>query len=281
MIPLIDDYLSDLLENKLAYLKSNPDYLYKILATSQVKLDRLKAYIQNRPIKVIKGYPRTPAELPCVCILLSNENEEQLGLGDYIDDDVVTSLQTTETLQVIDVPGGRLAVPYVELTNKPVASISSIYSHQLGITLDPSEYLLDNPDLGLVGFYTGNIEDGDSLDVTYIYNSSSASATEVKYDANFRIESWSDNGDLTVEIYNLTKWALLSGRVDLINQGLFMQKLSGTDFDPAPEFFPAFVYRRALGFWGHYAASVPNDTYEYITDVSITQTVIIDTGGGK
>jgi hypothetical protein len=73
------------------------------------------------------------------------------------------------------------------------------------------------------------------------------------------LEVWAKNADLTVELYHLVKWALLSGRDELVNDGLFRQKLSGSDFQPAPNYFPEFVYRRALTFWCQFLASTPTD----------------------
>ena len=100
MIPLIEDHLCSVLSNKLAYLKSNPQLVTDILNSTPTRVDRLKSFIQNTPIKVIKGFPRTPAELPCLCVLLSGEEEMQETLGDFSEDDDYNILPDSEAVQI-------------------------------------------------------------------------------------------------------------------------------------------------------------------------------------
>lgn len=200
MLSIIEDQLSEIIESKLSYLKNTPSVIPKILNINPTRLARISQYVQKMPLKVIRGFPRTPSDLPCICILLSNDDETQDGLG--------------------------------------------------------------------------NIEMDEDTDDELL---------EVLYSSSYRAEVWSDNGDLTVELYHLLKWALLSGRKDLIKQGLFNQKLGGTDFEPAPEYFPIFVYRRALTFWCQTVESVllvsSGDpvTGVVITDHYISEQVVIDT----
>jgi len=273
MIPIVEDYLSELIQSKLDFLKSNPDRIGNILSTSQARIDRLKNFIGNNPIRVIKGYPRTPAELPCICILLSGENETQEGLGDYDNTDEYDILEATIEAEVIDKVGGRLEVPYIELPYKPVVNVSSIVHNDFGTVIQDDDYEIYNPDLGLVGFYTGMVEDGDTVTVTFTYRNSSTDLTQVLYEANYRLEIWALNADLVVELYHLVKWALLSGRDHLgSDRGIIRQRLGGADFEPAPNYFPEFVYRRALTFWCQFSVSAPyEEEANYIDGVVINQ----------
>lgn len=281
MIPIVEDYLSELIQSKLTYLKNNPEHIGKILATSQARIDRLKNFMQSTPIKVIKGYPRTPAELPSICILLSGENEMQEGLGDYGNEDDTDIREVTIEAKVVAIEGGRLAVPYIELPHKPVVGISSITHNDFGVVLEEEAYNIYNPDLGLVGFYTGMVEDGDSVTVTYTYRNTSTDLTQVLYEANYRLEVWAPNADLVVELYHIIKWALLSGRDHLGSERyIIRQRLGGADFEPAPNYFPEFVYRRALTFWCQFSVSTPEEEQPYISDVSINETIYHDTIGG-
>ena len=274
MIPIVEDYLSELIESKLAYLKSNPSHVDRILSTSQVRLDRLKNFLQSNPVKVIKGYPRTATELPCICILLSGEEEQQIGLGDYGEEAVdIEVKEFTEEVEVTDKHNAEFAVPYIRLTHLPVMALSKVVHNGLGIELDPSEYSLEVEDRGFVLLYTGDVEDGDSLTVTYTYRSVIQEQVSVLYESNYRLECWANNGDLVVELYHILKWALLSGRGDLIDgYDLFRQKLSGADFEPAPNFFPDFVYRRALSFWCQFSVSTPDEEAQFISGVVTSQT---------
>ncbi|MDP4224900.1 MAG: hypothetical protein Q8910_00825 [Bacteroidota bacterium] len=170
MINIIEDTLSQLIDTKLKYLSANPSFISAILNIDSTKASRLTQYLQTTPIKIIRGFPRTQAELPGICILLSNEEETQESLGNV------------------------------------------------------------------------------SFDETQ---------TETIYSSDYRLEIWTENGDLTVQLYHLLKWCILSGRDDLANVGMFNQRIGGTDFEPAPEYFPIFVYRRALTFWCQSVVSVP------------------------
>lgn len=64
--------------------------------------------------------------------------------------------------------------------------------------------------------------------------------------ANYRLEVWSDNSDLAVYMYILAKWAMLVSRHDMLQNGLITPEVSGGDLEPAPDYFPQFVYRKAV-----------------------------------
>lgn len=272
MIPIVEDYLSELIESKIAYLKGNPNHIDRILSTNQAKLNKLKTFIQSKPIKVIRGYPRTPAELPCICIMLSDEEETQEGLGDYGDSIDLEVREWTEEVEVIDTVNADLPYPYAKLTHAPVMEITRIIHNEFGTELHPSEYSLVADDSGRLAIAGGMAEHGDSLTVSYTYKYSAEEQTRVLYESNYRLECWASNGDLVVEMYHILKWALLSGRGDLIvGSDLFRQRLSGADFEPVPSFFPEFVYRRALKFWCQFNVSTPDEEATYIDSVVTNQ----------
>lgn len=85
------------------------------------------------------------------------------------------------------------------------------------------------------------------------------------FQPTYRLEVWTDNGDLTTQLYTVLKWIMLASRNYLSEVGLIGQRLGGTDFEPAPEYFPTFVYRRALLLDCQVDMTVPNiDTDEEI-----------------
>ena len=63
--------------------------------------------------------------------------------------------------------------------------------------------------------------------------------------SNYRIECWSDNGDLTAYMYCILKWCLWSARKEMLSLGWNNIKISGTDLEPVPDYMPVFIYRRA------------------------------------
>lgn len=278
MIPVIEDYLSELLESKIKYLKEDPDRIDKILATTPKKLKTLKDYISTKDIHVRKGFPIEPNKLPTIAILLGNEEEEQGGLGDFAEDDDINIKSHTETLTVIDMPNGKLAMPYVQLTYKPLVSVSQIFSETFGTILEEREYFVDNEPQALIGFLSGMLEGGDEVTVTYTYRDTSEVSIETMYEHNFRLEVWSQNADLVAQLYAITKWALLSGRDYLVTScGLYRQRLSGADLQPDNNMAPALVYRRGLNFWCQADSSAPTDEIDYVSGVLIEESIAFDT----
>ena len=82
--------------------------------------------------------------------------------------------------------------------------------------------------------------------------------------SNYRIECWSDNGDLTSYMYVILKWCLWSSRQQMLDLGWVNIKLSGTDLEPVPDYFPIFIYRRSLSV----NLMCENLYYEYIAELN-------------
>lgn len=84
-----------------------------------------------------------------------------------------------------------------------------------------------------------DIYDDDMVDVTYHVDT-------IYIDSTYRLEVWSDNSDLAVYMYILAKWAMLVSRKDMLENDFILPRVSGGDLDPVPDYFPIFVYRKAL-----------------------------------
>ena len=65
-------------------------------------------------------------------------------------------------------------------------------------------------------------------------------------DATYRLEVWTDNADLAVYMYIIAKWAMLVSRREMLENGFILPRVTGQDLEPVPDYFPIFVYRRAL-----------------------------------
>lgn len=87
---------------------------------------------------------------------------------------------------------------------------------------------------------------GDCIDEDFEDDEHQYCVDTVYMDANFRLEVWTDNADLAVYMYTLGKWALLTSRKDMLCNGFVLPRVSGADLEPVPDYFPIFVYRRAL-----------------------------------
>lgn len=64
--------------------------------------------------------------------------------------------------------------------------------------------------------------------------------------SNYRIECWADNADLCSYMYIILKWCIWSSRQQMLKMGWVNITVNGTDLEPVPDYFPIFVYRRAL-----------------------------------
>lgn len=170
MMPLVEDFLRDLLLQRLEWLKKNPDNIPKIFGTlgKRSTLKNLTNYVKNADFRTLLGYPKEANQVPCYVITLADEHEAVVGLGDCIDEDI-------------------------------------------------------------------NDEDDFNFHLNTIY-----------MDATYRVEVWSDNEDLAVYMYILAKWAMLVSRKDMLTNGFILPRVSGADLEPVPDYFPIFVYRRAL-----------------------------------
>lgn len=243
----------------------------------------LEKYMATTSIKVIKGYPREPSQLPCLCILLSGEEEAQETLGNV--DEYFQDRGEIESYRLVENEPAVLKVSasgtlFAEVTNSLVAIIAVSYKDKHGnlIALPEGEFFI-NPNFPYqVELCTPEcLNVNDTVYLTYKYVSvNDEDYTRYLFEANYRIEAWANNGDLVVDLYHLSKWALLSGRDHLAkNKLLFQQKVTGADFQPAPNFFPEFVYRRALSFWCQFSAmAISNEDLEgaqYINNVEVTQ----------
>lgn len=274
MIPVIEDYLTELISKRLKRLKDNPSLIAKILRISEGKTTRLQSYLGNpdSKIAVVKGYPRPDAQIPCYAVLLAEEEETQDGLGDYDELGDYSVGDATEEATVVEGASGPLQI---QLSKMPLEYIESIQNNSTGVWLRPDEYEVVDPYKGIVGFFTSNIEEGDSVTVKYNYRETASEGIITLFSATFRVEAWSANADLTGEMYHLLKWCLLSGRDELGNDRLLIrQKMSGGDLNPAPDYMPTFVYRRGLNFWCQYESSIATEDVKYITDVDSHMTVV-------
>ena len=92
--------------------------------------------------------------------------------------------------------------------------------------------------------YEGEL--GENPDATEIaINQFSEYINGTYMNSNYRIECWSDNGDLTSYMYIILKWCLWTAKSKMLKNGWVNISLSGTDLEPVPDYMPIFIYRRS------------------------------------
>lgn len=92
------------------------------------------------------------------------------------------------------------------------------------------------------------------------------------FDMTIRILCVSQSPELVVWLQAVVLWAMLKGRVDLVEQGLERQRLTLSDFRPMQELLPDLVYRRDVALQCKVTHTVTEAILK-ITDIFVESTV--------
>lgn len=241
MFVVADEVLSTLINNALQSLKSDQTVLDRVFmnARDSVRAE-LKNYIAQNSIQVTRGYPQDPTRLPAYVIVLGSEREETEAFGSFLgDEDDYTEITTyTETVK-IQTSGTFTGFT---VTHRPIQNIVQILYGGIDQTAGGS---IIDAQHGTVSFGTPDMN-SKTATVQYQAITTSMELYGTLMNSQYRIESWSNNGDLTVLMYHLLKWIVLSNRDALYTNGLFRVTIGGTDFEPVQLPTPLNIYRRAL-----------------------------------
>lgn len=264
MIPIVEDLLKQTIDEQLKLIRETPDIIDRMFNfMSQDNKNRFKRYLQDTDIKTVIGFPREPAQLPCYCIILGQEVEEMAGLGETLGGDLFEeSVNSGVFLCEVNT---CLKEKYVKL---PVVPLKDV--HYVSYGGNYVDHAIKDYSLGIIEILEDFIEDGDMLEVDADYYELYSDTFGTMFNINYRLECWTDNGDLTSYMYHLLKYILLSSRTHLLKNGLNKPVLVGGDLEPVPEYFPMFVYRRTLNL----SALVDNtfdNTQEIIQDIKVQE----------
>lgn len=85
MIPLIDLYVKRLLEHGIERLRTYDLEKYFEYASPKT-IQSMDTLLSDYKINVLCGYPREPAQLPCIVVTVAGEDEVDFGLSGGIDE---------------------------------------------------------------------------------------------------------------------------------------------------------------------------------------------------
>lgn len=85
MIPLVDLYMKRLLERGIERLRTY-DLEHYFEYANQKTIISMDTLLNDYEISVLCGYPREPAQLPCIVVTVAGEDEVDYGLGGGIDE---------------------------------------------------------------------------------------------------------------------------------------------------------------------------------------------------
>lgn len=252
MLPIPEEILTQIIESKLKSIREDLDIIDRIFPNATIQnRNRLKEYLRKNKLIVLRGYPRDVAQIPCYVIMLGGEREKETAIGSFLEDtDIVETALEQEYQKVIKFRGDKIAF---QVAKKPITNdIEALKS--LTINFNGVEY--DYTNLKVVDYNKGIIQINDDLQdiihvddevfIQYVRNVSGTEWEGTRMTAQFRIETWTNNGDLTVMLYHLLKFIILSSRDELNGWQFLEQALGGTDFEPLAEYLPEFIYRRIL-----------------------------------
>ena len=235
--------LTKVIKDKIAYLKTNIE-LVDLMFTDISLTDRqkLKTYIMTNGLKVVRGYPRNISELPAYVVLLGEEQESEAFIGNFVGEDAdnYEEEDLSETQRVKSHDG----LFFVQTDNKPLVNVNFI--SYAGVDYY-TEFEVVDYEQGIIALHLPvDPETYDEVDIEFTRKTEGFESYGTFFSSQYRIESWTDNGDLTVLLYHLLKWIFLASRKELNDKGYITQNIGGSDFEPLPEYLPAFIYRRAL-----------------------------------
>lgn len=249
MIHLTEDLLKALIVEEFSRLRNNPDLLDRnFIQGSKSSLSRLKKYLENRENKLYieHGYPREPTRVPCICIILGGETSSPEGLGSnliaesrkievsYLEEK--SSEYWRENNSVV-----------VKASNYPITKLT--ITNSKGSTLGEDDCVKKYLEQGIIIPKKVSLVYGEKYTLDYSYISEAEEIEGMQFDVNYRIEVYSDNADMNVILYSVVKYALLRSVRSLEEEGYRLINISGTDFEPLPDYFPSvFLYRRSILF---------------------------------
>lgn len=245
LIPVIENLLTEVIESKMKELKADLNIIDKLFKhVPLVMRNRLREFIYGGKIKVIRGIPMDKASIPCYAIMLGGEREQEKVIGSSLNGDAI-GYDYDVIIKDVDLNVSKKdGILIAQVPSKPIEVINSVTNSD-GLPLD---FEVLNPNLGLIGLNETEVSFGDSIKINYGYRDKGVEQYGTFFNSQFRIETWTNNGDLTILLYYLLKWMLLSSRDSLEDSGIALQTLGGLDLNQSPEYLPELVYIRALTF---------------------------------
>jgi len=237
MLLVAESLLEKILKESLKRFKQTPDIIDEVFRHFNPEVvSRFKQSLVSDKdnIVITMGFPRPNTHIPTYCIMLGGEQEQVEGIGNVQDEEIG---QSDDTLSV----NAELSADGTITIFSPIYSVTGVsYS---GVPVD--EFVLVDKDKGIVRVIDSAYVEGDVLTLEYKPSIASGNGATL-FRSQYRVESWSNNGDMVVCMYHLAKTMLLQNKYQFLQEGILQMSLSGADFEPMPQYMPEFVYRRAL-----------------------------------
>jgi len=265
LIPMPEYLIKKTIEEGLSGIKEQPvllDKMFRYLPADVVV--KIKKFICSKPIPVLISFPREPAQMPCYCIVLGQETETGAGLGSDVyegfdDRDIITESMTCKVLYDFESDA-----QYVSLSgaHEPMTAISAVWDS----SGDDVSYTWDKAKKRLI--IHDDVLADDDLAVQYTTYFQGEGSIGTMFNVSYRIECWSDNGDLTAYLYHIAKYIMLANREAYEEEGLVKSTIAGAEFEPVPDYFPQFAYRRGL-IWSALTDNTIESDFDILQNIHV------------
>ena len=206
--------------------------------------------LSTTSVDVTINYPREDSQFPCIAILLRNEEESQVLLGDLL--------------------GGGFTEDNALFQNSsqffytPNASTSNAALTEDDLIGEPRRIF-------------------DSTEREYKERIGSG------FTSSYMLQIMTDNQDFTLFLYHAARYIIMSNIRVLERNGIFELRMSGTDFLPQPAQQPTFIYMRGLSLNFMYFAEhflkygedgEPDIAKAFVIDMELNDQLGTDPGEG-
>lgn len=225
------------------------------------EISRIKTYFTTKEISIIQAFPQDPSKVPCISIQLQ-DNSENVRYA-HIDDfskDTSEDLTDPEDLEALIKVDEIVVTAYNSNTGKlsitDGSDLSSVTVNNLFVDASGVEFPIIGGILIEDGSKQVTIAAGQTVDISdFCQIKSSINFTQKEERGNVEDERLllgihTEERLLTIYLYILTKYFIVSRKKDLINRGFSLATYSGSDFTRNMDYAANLVYSRYLTISG-------------------------------
>ena len=288
----MDLAVESVLREGLTAIRRDPSVIDEIFAQlkdlfpqkyGQKELNRIKNFVLKKEIFVVHAFTQVVDSLPCISIQLMDdtENKSLARLEDF-DDEVQTALDDEELEDYVKVSsiiptsydlvtGIVRVLDAVDLTN---INVGYIY-----VDAAETEYIIQGGINNLAGQKQFMVTKGSNVDITDAglikspIDYKQYTTRSVTHNEKLLLGIHTEERLLTLYIYTLVKYILLSRKLDLIKRHFKLTTLSGSDFTRNFDYGEP-VFSRYLTISGIADSSWTADRIQPIDNVDVT--VLVD-----
>jgi len=259
--------LQSVLQGGLAALQANQSLLERLIQRyQQASRDAIFNYILKNQVAVRLAFAREPWEIPQISILLASETEQRF-IGDELairDTQFDVTAKTASEITALQEPPFDLSIDTIVDGPLPDACRIKIGNEFLAynavipaVITPPAPAKLHIVTRGIRRTAAAAYPVGSDITAWQIEKE-----IGVHQLSNYRMDVLHDNADIVIFLQQVVKWILLLNWEVLDDEGFTEMQMSGSDFQPRPQFYPEMLYMRSLTLSTRISEGVPQPMIE-------------------